>query len=261
MITGQPIQFEAAGYSDIGNGRTRNEDAFLIDIRHGLFVVADGLGGHPGGDVAAQAVIQYLPRLLRRRLKSGQVATSIAIKNALLDLNAAVRLSGQRNPELRGIGSTAACLMITDKNATIAHMGDSRIYHFRDGELSCLTQDHSVTAMLLRGGEISVSSVARHPARGQLTRYIGMEQEINPDVLSVRVKQGDRFLLCTDGLWNVLSSKRMTKLLSVGASSEAICWVLIEAAKAARSQDNITCVVVEIKNIVTAKKTCSKPHG
>jgi protein phosphatase len=141
------------------------------------------------------------------------------------------------------MGSTLACLLIRGGRACIANMGDSRVYRWRAG-LTCLTQDHSLTALLVREGEISPRSAARHPARGQLTRYVGMEQEVYPDMSSVQVKIGDRFLLCTDGLWNVLPDKRIAGLPTDDAGPEAVCARLIAAAKLAGSQDDVTAVVV-----------------
>jgi protein phosphatase len=241
--TARSIQFEAAGLSDQGQVRDKNEDAYLADTERGLFVVADGIGGHRGGGIAAQAVVKQLPPLLDRRLPEAHGRTTKALRDAILDLNAAIRASGHRDASLRGMGSTLACLLIKGGRAYIANMGDSRVYRWRAG-LTCLTQDHSLTALLVREGEISARSAARHPARGQLTRYIGMEQEIYPDVSSDRMKAGDRFLLCTDGLWSVLPDRQIAKLLVSDVDPAVICAKLIAAAKASGSRDNITCVVV-----------------
>jgi len=143
------------------------------------------------------------------------------------------------------MGTTLACLFIQGRTAYVANMGDSRVYRWRDG-LTCLTQDHSLTALLLREGEISARSAACHPARGQLTRYVGMEQDIYPDVRSERIRPGDRFLLCTDGLWNVLPDSTIARMLDADSEPASVCSSLVEAAKAAESQDNITCVVVTL---------------
>ena len=242
-MTSRAIQFEASGLTDQGEGRERNEDAYLVDAGCGLFLVADGMGGRRGGSVAAQAVVKQLPVLLERRLCDGHVKTMAALKDTVLDLNVLIRETGQRTSELRGMGTTLACLVIRSGTAYIANIGDSRIYRWRNG-IACLTQDHSLTALLVREGEISARSAARHPSRGQLTRYVGMEQDIYPDVSSERVKAGDRFLLCTDGLWNVLSDSTIARILKSDAEAEAISSRFVAAAKAAGSQDNITCVVV-----------------
>lgn len=243
MMTARSIQIEAVGLSDQGQGRDKNEDAYFTDTERGLFVVADGVGGHRGGSVAAQTVVKNLPVLLDQRLHDAPGRTATALKDAVLDLNAAIRAMGQRRVDLRGMGSTLACLLIRRRRVYIASMGDSRVYRWRHG-LACLTQDHSLTALLVREGEISARSAARHPARGQLTRYVGMEQDIYPDVSSSRARAGDRFLLCTDGFWNVLSDKRIAGLLDSDSGPETICSALIAAAKEDGSRDNITCLVV-----------------
>ena len=170
-----------------------------------------------------------------------------ALKDAVLDLNAAIRASGQRSASLHGMGSTLACLFLHGGTACIANMGDSRVYRWRKG-LKCLTQDHSLSALLLSDGVISRQAAARHPGRGQLTRFVGMQQEVYPDIISVRLRRGDRFLICTDGLWNVLPDKRIAELLAADAEPDVICANLIAAAKAAGSEDNITAVVVVVRS-------------
>lgn len=253
----------AAGLSDVGDGRHSNEDALLADVQRGLFAVADGIGGHNAGAVAARATVDALPLLLDRRLRSGErqqttVTSSaspprdprsshgrnmkVVLRDVVLALSAAVRAQGERDRSLRGMGSTLACLLVKGRSAYIANMGDSRVYLWRD-ELTCLTQDHSLTALLVREREISPRSAAQHPSRGQLTRFIGMPQNIYPDVCQVPVRVGMRFLLCTDGLWNVLSEKQISSVLGGEGDLPSMCSALVEAAKSRGSKDNITCVV------------------
>lgn len=234
---------EAVGLTDQGHGREKNEDAFLVDNERALFVVADGIGGRKGGDMAARAVVNNLASLLDRRLRASHCRVASSLRDTVLDLNAMIRTAGQRSADLHGMGSTLACLFIRGRKAYIANMGDSRVYLWHDG-LTCLTKDHSLTALLIREGEISVRSAAHHPARGQLTRYVGMQQDIYPDVSNVRWRRGDRFLLCTDGLWNVLPDKRIGELLDSDATPDFICAKLIAAANERGSRDNITCVLV-----------------
>lgn len=244
-MNARTIQVEAAGLSDQGEVRERNEDAFLVDRARGLYLVADGMGGHRGGGIAAQAVAMQLPLLVERQLRDANNKPTKALQAAILELNSVIRATGKQCADLHGMGSTLACLLIYGGRAYIANMGDSRVYQWRKGKLKCLTQDHSVTALLVREGEISARSAVRHPARGQLTRYVGMELDIYPDVSSVQVRASDRFLLCTDGLWNVLPDKQIAKLLADDGNPEAICANLIDAAKAGKSRDNITTVVVQ----------------
>jgi protein phosphatase len=139
-----------------------------------------------------------------------------------------------------------------------SHAATCTFRHSRTGGLTCLTQDHSLTALLVREGELSSRSAARHPGRGQLTRYVGMEQDIYPDVCSLRVRARDSFLLCTDGLWNVLPQRRIAGLLQEGAEPGSACAALIAAAKAAGSRDDITCIVVNYQ--AQASKSRIRPR-
>ncbi|MFH0871557.1 MAG: protein phosphatase 2C domain-containing protein [bacterium] len=234
---------QAAGLSDQGLRGDSNQDAFFVDTERGLFLVADGMGGHRAGTAAALAVAKGFPLLLDRHLGATPGRIAVPLRNAILELNASVRAEGQRNERTRGMGSTLTCLFVHGRMAHIANLGDSRVYRWRNG-LQCLTQDHSLTALLLREGEISRRMAAFHPGRSQLTRFIGMEQDSYPDISSVRLKIGDRFLLCTDGLWGVVPDKQIRAFLGKNAPPESICRDLIEAAKARGSNDNITAVVV-----------------
>jgi len=235
----------AAGLSDIGNVRETNQDAFLVDLDRGLFVVADGMGGHRGGATAAHAVIEHFPALLDRYVADTGGRVGVALRGSILELSSMIRMAGERSPENRGMGTTIACLLFTGDMAFVAHMGDSRVYLWRRG-MRALTRDHSLTALLVREGEISQRAAARHPGRGQLTRFVGMEQEIYPDVSRIEVRPGDRFLLCTDGLWQSLPDKRMGRLLATGDDPETICRTLIDEGKTAGGDDNLTAVVVAV---------------
>jgi len=243
MIAKHP-QLAAAGLSDIGHGRTENQDAFHVDAAGGLFVVADGIGGHRGGGVAAQATVAGLRHLLNKTPKARIVRTTHWLRKAIRLLNASVFSQGARSDALRGMGSTLACLLIRNRTAYVANMGDSRVYLLRRRRLIRLTEDHTLTALLVREGEISAKDAATHPGRGHLTRYIGMGQDVNPDVSKVRVTAGDRFLLCTDGLWNVLRDAQIKGILLKDNNPQRVCSALVEASKNQGSQDNITCVMV-----------------
>lgn len=244
-MTALATTLAAAGLSDIGNVRETNQDAFLVEPDRGLFVVADGMGGHRGGAAAAQAVIKHFPALLDRHVADTGGRVGVALRGSILELSAMIRTAGERSPENRGMGTTIACLLFKGDRAFVANMGDSRVCLWRRG-MRALTRDHSLTALLVREGEISPRAAARHPGRGQLTRYVGMEQEIYPDVSRIEVRPGDRFLLCTDGLWQSLPEKRMGRLLSTGADPEAICRALIGEGKTAGGDDNLTAVVVAV---------------
>ena len=143
------------------------------------------------------------------------------------------------------MGATVVMALVQDDRAFIAHMGDSRAYLLRRGKLRPLTDDHSIVGILLRTGEIRPEEAEHHPARGQLSRYVGMEDEVYPDVRTVRLASGDRLLLCTDGLTGMVPDDTIMGLLAVSEEPQVACDHLVEAANAAGGKDNITAVIVD----------------
>ncbi|MDI7278161.1 MAG: SpoIIE family protein phosphatase, partial [Anaerolineae bacterium] len=148
-------------------------------------------------------------------------------------------------PRPRRPGATVAAAWLRGGQAHLAHMGDSRIYLYRQGRLSQQTEDHSVVALLLRSGEITPEEARRHPARHQITRHVGMEGEVYADVRTIQLEPGDRLLLCTDGLTGPLDDERVAALLAEHGDPEAACRALVAAANAAGGADNITALVVD----------------
>ncbi len=239
----------AACATDIGRGRTSNEDRCLIAPERDLFIVSDGMGGQLAGEVAAEAVVSLLPTLLRQRLAGspaprGRVA-ELMLREVILDLSRRLWSEGATRPELRGLGATVAAVWLSGSYAHLAHMGDSRVYLCRRGQLAQLTQDHSVVALLVRSGEISPEEALRHPARNQLSRYAGMEGEVYADVRTIQLQPGDRLLLCTDGLTRPLADERIAAVTAEHAEPEGACRALVAAANAAGGLDNITALVVD----------------
>ncbi len=143
------------------------------------------------------------------------------------------------------MGATVALAWLRETGAHLAHLGDSRIYLFREAQLQQLTEDHSVIALLLRSGEITPEEAQTHPARGQLSRYVGMDGEVYPDVQTVQLQAGDRLLLCSDGLTNMIPNTQIAQLLQVNAEVLAACQALVHAANTAGGTDNITVLVVD----------------
>lgn len=166
------------------------------------------------------------------------------LREAIIELGQRLQAESAGKVGLRGMGATVALAWLRGSLAHLAHMGDSRIYLFRQERLARLTKDHSVTALLLRHGEITPEQAGTHPARGQLSRYVGMKGEVSPDVQAVPLQHGDRLLLCTDGLTNMLPDAQIGHLLRINAEPEAACQALVQAASAAGGTDNITALVV-----------------
>ncbi len=239
----------AACATDMGQGRDTNEDRCSISPELDLFIVSDGMGGQQAGEVASEAVVSLLPTLLRRRLAGTPALRSrvaeLVLREAILDLSRRLRAEAAGRPGLRGLGATVAVVWLRQQLAHLAHMGDSRIYLYRQERLAQATEDHSVVALLLRSGEISPEQASHHPARNQLTRYVGMEGEVYADVRTIQLEPGDRLLLCTDGLTGPLADERIAAVLAERTEPEAACQALVAAANAAGGPDNITALVVD----------------
>ncbi len=249
----KPFIILGAGGTDTGCVRTRNEDAFLVDIEHGLFIVADGLGGHSAGDTAAKMAKELLPGIIRRRLaeapapsSSGDGLIGAALAKSVEELSRLIRETGNSQVECRGMGTTVVAALITARHIHIAYMGDSRAYLLRGDCMRQITEDHSIVSLLVRHGEITPQEAENHPAKGRLSRFAGMEGDVPSATITIDLEAGDRILLCTDGVWGALSEAKIREILMQGNTTEVTCGNLIEAGKQAGGQDNLTSVVVDV---------------
>ena len=243
-----PWSLRAACLSDVGRTRQSNEDRCLVDLKRNLFIVSDGMGGQQAGGIASEAVVTVLPPLLdsrmaRTRTLSNGVIESV-LQDVMLELSQRLRTEGTKHIGLQGMGATVALAWVRGEIVHLAHMGDSRIYLIHQGKLTLQTEDHSIVALLLRHGEIAPEEVHNHPARGRLTRYIGMKEDVFPDVHTIPIQSGDRLLLCSDGLTGMVPGLQIEDLLRANPEPESACQALVEAANAAGGKDNITVLVV-----------------
>jgi protein phosphatase len=235
--------------SDIGRERENNEDACLSRPEDGLLAVADGMGGEHGGEVAAQCVIESLPAIVAEHMAScrdGRVEErECALRDAVCALNHALRdeISSLGAPVR--MGTTLTMAFIIGDCAHIAQMGDSRCYMLREGALERLTQDHSVVGMLLDRGAITEDQAVGHPMQGQLMRYVGMGGGAKPEIRTVEFREGDRLLLCTDGLTNAVDDDSIRDLLCSAEDIDEACGMLVQAANDAGGRDNVTVLLAE----------------
>ena len=211
----------------------------------GLFVVADGISRAPAGDVAAQLVVDLLPKILSRPLGGGSESIR-AFGKSLGDLSDELHARSRADMRFAGLGAAVVAMRVTGRWAQIAHLGDSRGYLWRDGRLRQLTVDHVLTQALVEAGEIGESEAQAHPSRHVLTRYAGMDPPALPGVDAVELVRGDRILLCSDGLHGMLADHDLANLLRAQTDPDAACVALVDAANCAGGHDNITAVVVDI---------------
>ena len=249
----KPLVIRAAGGTDVGCVRERNEDAYLADAENGIFIVADGVGGHGGGDKAALLATTLLPDIIRRRIaespeprSSDDHAIASMLGDSLHELGHRIREAGGSRLEYKDMGATVVVALLTAQHAHIAHMGDSRAYLLRDGGLRQLTEDHSIVGLLVRNREITPQEAENHPAKGRLSRFAGMEADVPAATQTIELQPGDRLLLCTDGLWGMLPDAQLTAILAEGNDPEVTCRSLLAAGKQAGGQDNLTVVVIDV---------------
>lgn len=249
------------GLSDIGCVRRINQDAFAIDNAHGLWVVADGMGGHAGGEIASRLAVETVVSYFKDHYAKFANARSNGEREALLvaaveAANQEVRAYGRAHPEVFGMGTTIVVLQILDEPkslATLVHAGDSRAYRIRDRQLIALTRDHSLVEEQIALGLLRPDDAERHPLRHILTKAVGIEPRVDPVAQSLVVSPADRFLLCTDGLTKMLSDADIAALLETtlhesDATAAEVCRALVREANARGGEDNITVVLVERRN-------------
>jgi serine/threonine protein phosphatase PrpC len=235
------LQFNAIAQSDLGLVRDGNEDSALIS--QNLIAVADGMGGHAGGEVASAIAINTLEALL-------PVITDTEIDidsredlflNLSYEVDAEILRVSKERPELSGMGTTLTALAITNHQVDLLHIGDSRCYLWRDKKLTRLSYDHTVMQELLDQGRLTPEEVFDHPQRSLLTQALMGDSGIDPVLMSYEVKIDDKFLICSDGLTNVLSDLEISKIIKA-TDEDRLLAELINETKAKGAPDNITIV-------------------
>lgn len=234
---------QTAVLTDVGMVRSENQDAGC-EFRHPmsgaqLLVVADGMGGHQGGATASRLAIEAVGGVFQSSADPGPDM----LREALEAANESIYRAAHEQPELHGMGTTGVALLFNPNGETwVAHVGDSRAYQMRSGQLHPITADHSAVAEMERRGMISAEEAAVHPRRNELLRSIGVEPEVEVDVSPVEVIDGDQFLLCSDGLSGLVADEEIAAVLQRQAPAEAV-RVLVDAANARGGPDNITVIV------------------
>lgn len=229
------MRIEVGSATDIGRVRERNEDSVLVDPP--LYVVADGMGGHRGGQVASQVALETMEELGTE----GRGPLAEHVRQA----NRAVWDRSVEDEQLSGMGTTLTAARIEGTNALIAHVGDSRAYLLRDGLLRQLTSDHTLVARMVKSGEISEAEADVHPHKNVLTRALGTDEQVEVDEDSIALADGDRLLLCSDGLTGMMTEDQIQAILENSDQPQQAADRLVKAANRAGGIDNITVVVLD----------------
>ncbi|MHC4618761.1 MAG: Stp1/IreP family PP2C-type Ser/Thr phosphatase [Planctomycetota bacterium] len=248
-VLGTPCPFRWGTASDTGKVRQENQDSFIVEPEAGLIVVADGLGGHRGGRLAANIVAEDFPVMIENKLvqlrSSSPRAVKALLEKTIIEQNRQLLLEGGSETGYRGMGATLVAAVLKDGRAYVANLGDSRMYRYRKQRLRQLTKDHSVVSELMDTGKIRPEEAENHAAAGEITGYVGMEEQASPFVRSFMLNKGDRLLLCTDGLTQMVNDEDIGEILQGHAEPQAACEALVHAANSAGGFDNITVVVID----------------
>lgn len=252
------MRITSCGMTDVGVKRTNNEDNYLINDELNLFVVCDGMGGHAGGEFASAIAVNTVEEVLtsieiRPNAEDFEMDESAGPVEVVREkLRYAIRLAGQRiyrraqeDSDYQGMGTTCLALMVDNGNAFMAHVGDSRGYLIRDGRIEQLTEDHSLVNERVRAGLLTEEEAKNHKLKNIITRSLGFMEDVEIDLSVCAVRRGDIFVLCSDGLSNLMEAEEMSaSALEFGPQGSA--RQMIETACERGGDDNITVIVVRI---------------
>jgi len=241
--------------TDTGRHRQANEDAFFA--RSPLFAVADGMGGAQAGEVASGIAVS----VLQDGLPSGPGSVEQRLAGAVRDANAEIHRRSQNEPDLSGMGTTFTLAYLGEEELTVAHVGDSRTYRWRDGTLELLTEDHSLVGEFVRQGKITQEEADEHPQRSIITRALGPEAQVDVDTHTWRAEPGDVYLLCSDGLTSMIHEAQVADILRENRSLRSAGRALVDAANAAGGRDNITVVLFLVEEVGGPADRGSLPPG
>ncbi len=242
------VHLAVSARTDTGRLRKGNEDNLYADANEyrGLFIVADGMGGHAAGEVASQMAVDLISSELADLNDLTAPEATDRVSETLRLANRTVFQRTTREIDKTGMGSTASALLLSDTHYLIGHVGDSRIYLARDGSMRQLTRDHSLVQEQVDAGLITPEQARHHPQSNVITCCIGMSSEIEPAIVTGETKVGDVFLLASDGLTGMVEDKRLQQLLQSNAAPERIVNAMIADANNNGGIDNITAIVVKV---------------
>ncbi|MBN2176304.1 MAG: serine/threonine-protein phosphatase [Demequinaceae bacterium] len=246
------LGFDFAARSDVGLLRSTNQDSAYAGPH--LLVVADGMGGAAGGDIASSIAVGTLASLDDEAI--GQDDALEALKGSIANAHTEIVSRAHNDPELSGLGTTVTALLRSGNTVAMAHIGDSRAYLLRDGTLDQVTTDHSFVQHLVDTGRLSAADAENHPKRSMLLRVLGdIDADIPVDISAREIRAGDRWLLCTDGLSSIVSRPTLSKTLGDVSDVDECADQLVALALAGGAPDNVTCIVADVVDVDKAPKS------
>ena len=245
-----------AARSDVGMIRAGNEDSFFADATttRGVFVVADGMGGHAAGEVASEMAVQIVTRQLNGVTDVASRDANRAMVTALKEANRAIYERTLAEVDKQGMGTTTSVLILAGNRYLIGQVGDSRIYLLRDGALKQVTKDHSYVQEQVDAGYLTAEQARYHPYSNVITRCVGASDTVEPDTYSGEIKGGDLFLVASDGLTGMVDDRRLQQILLQRASPGPMVDALIREANGRGGLDNITAIVVQVTEVDPARE-------
>ena len=258
-----PIHYAVAAVSDLGKKRPGNEDSFGYSVEHGVYVVCDGMGGASAGEIASAMAVNEVLRLLKGRAVHEAAPLEKQVVEAVHAANQAILSRAEKNRKLAGMGTTLVGLIAEDSRVLVFNVGDSRCYRVRSAarvesdpdqsnpeqsRLQQITLDHSLVQEQVRLGRMTAEEALHSPLRSMITRALGTQAGIEPDLFELEAACGDIFMLCSDGLTNELDNPTIESLLAADLPLEALCARLVAAANEAGGRDNITCLLVRAES-------------
>ena len=231
---------ESTGFTDAGRRRRRNEDSYVLEPP--LFVVADGMGGAQAGEVASRLAAS----VFREYHDADELDAEERVGAIIQEANRRIYDRAQSDANASGMGTTVTAAIVEDARIAIGHVGDSRLYRIRNGELAQLTQDHSLVADLMRSGRLTPEEAESHPQRSVITRALGTDPEVDVDTFAVEAEPGDVFLLCSDGLTTMVGDEEILRTLAKSERLEPAAKALVKAANRGGGEDNITVILFSV---------------
>jgi protein phosphatase len=236
------VRYAVAALSDCGSKRPSNEDTFGISAEHGVYVVCDGMGGAAAGEIASSLAVNEVLRLMGGRDRSTPLKEMV--EEAIRSANEAIHSRAEGDFQLNGMGTTLVGLVTEVRRVLVFNVGDSRCYLLRKRKLKQISQDHSLVEEQVRMGRITPDEALHSPLRNVITRALGTQPSVEPDIFELKAEVGDIFLLCSDGLTGEVPDPQIEALLAADLPLDQICGHLVDAANLAGGHDNITCVLV-----------------